>query len=176
MIDLPRRTVEINSKQYHIHGLVHDTSSFSLSNEFKSEVIRRLEGKDIICEDGFSYWIPNSKSFNEIEYFGLNKVNFRQIISYWFNRLVSKPLQKSDLIQYAEEMKTIDDLIELRKVLFRSYLATSEKSTKRYEYEAAESIKYAIKKDLRELHIIVGCAHEMPLEYFLKKSKDLNIT
>jgi hypothetical protein len=37
-----------------------------------------------------------------------------------------------------------------------------------YIYEAKEAVNYAKINGLKELHIVVGCTHELPLEYFLK--------
>lgn len=45
---------------------------------------------------------------------------------------------------------------------------------RRYVYEAKESMRYVWDNRAPELHIVVGCAHELPLEYFLKNPKLLN--
>jgi hypothetical protein len=45
---------------------------------------------------------------------------------------------------------------------------------KRYIYEALRSIEFANQNNVSELHIIVGCTHERPLEYLLSNRKILN--
>ena len=47
------------------------------------------------------------------------------------------------------------------------YMYPNSTRVKRYLFEAEEAIRYATENELRELHIIVGCEHELPLEYLL---------
>jgi len=44
---------------------------------------------------------------------------------------------------------------------------------KRYIHEAKTSMNYAKENNLKELHIVVGCAHERTLEYLLKSREVL---
>ena len=86
------------------------------------------------------------------------------------------------------------DLKEVREELFKTYLPEPEGMNfllskinagtidnlkgepplriKRYIYEAKEAIKYSKTNNISNLYLVVGCAHELPLEYLLK-NKDL---
>jgi len=193
------RRINSEGVSYFLHGLVHDNPLIFISNEFKRTVNEKLGNYDVICEDGFVDWIIGSKSFNEAEYFGLNRIKLAQYLTclknYIYNRFVKKT-HLTNLMKMIQEMKSIEDFSSIREILFKNYpaeptgmntlLFKTNSGTidnpkgelplriKRYIYEAKESLKYAKANDLCELHIIIGCAHELPLEYLLKNQKLLN--
>ncbi len=94
-----------------------------------------------------------------------------------------------------KELRKVEDLEPIRKELFASYYPEPQGMNtiiertcggtlenpkgelplriKRYLYEAKESFDYAKKNNLSELHIIVGCAHELPLEYLLSTKRNI---
>jgi hypothetical protein len=196
---LPERVVILDSIYYFIHGLVHENPLISISQEFKREINERLNGLEVICEDGFSEWIVNSQSFNEIDAFSLNQSTLSQyfcsIKNYFLNLLIKKP-HKKGIMKKVSEMQTIEDFKEIRKELFSTYLSEPEGMNallskcgcetigeikdqpplriRRYAYEAKQAIEYAKEKEIQRLHIIVGCAHELPLEYLLRNPEVLN--
>jgi len=162
-------------------------------------VAQELEKENVLCEDGFVSWIPNSVSMGETEYFSfgkmstLNKINFLKYFLYDYFFSIRKK-DESEIFHKIIGMDSLEDLIEIRNDLFKNYLEepygintlmSKENSgtidnpkrnipllVRRYIYESKTSLDYAEKNHLNELHIIVGCAHESPLEYLLK-NKDI---
>ena len=200
---LAGRVVNLNEISFVIHGIVHGNPLISISNKFKQSVNDSLKGLNVICEDGFVDWIQNSTSFNETTYFGFNNTSFSQsffaLKSYFYNLFIKK-YHKTDLGKKVKKLQDIRDLEPIRRELFKNYLPEPEgmnsllakygvgtidnlKSEpplrfKRYVYESKESLKYALNNDLGEVHIVVGCAHELPLEYLLKNQdllKKINV-
>lgn len=198
---MPERIVSVDETNYYIHGLVHGSISIKLNPLFKDEVNKQLKGFNIICEDGFASWIPKSKSMNEIEYFNLNNFSFFDITRFWGSFVYSylsqpKRKQEPNIISKVRKMTSIEDLNEIRNDLFKNYYPEPEGMNiimkkancgtinhpegniplriKRYIYEAKTALNYAYKNNLRELHIIVGCAHELPLEYLLQEKSLLD--
>ena len=193
----PKREIYLNGRLYCIHGLVHSNAFVRLSQTFKDEVNRQLSGYEVICEDGFSSWIKGSKSFEEARYFNLNRFSLPATLfalRYVFSRLT--PRKEPKIITDVRQMDSAEDLNEIREKLFRGYLPEPEGMnsfllkknagtldnlegelplrTKRYIYEAKKSKEYAEEKNIDELHIVVGCAHELPLEYLLKNTDVLS--
>ncbi len=189
----------MDGKAFFIHGLIHDSPLVSISREFKGTVNEKLENLEVICEDGFAYWIKNAVSFEEIKHFGLNKTSMPGVVINLVKQMYYTFIlrnKKREYIDKFESVRTIDDLKLLREGLFKNYLPEPEgmnqlisKSNggslssprgefplrvRRYIYEAQESIRYARSRDINELHIAVGCAHELPLEYFLSNPSVLN--
>jgi len=186
------KRIDLKKVSYFVHGLVHDNPLIFISNEFKKIVNEKLKNYPVICEDGFAEWITDSKSFNEIKYFELNKIKPRQYLDclkdYVYNRFIKKT-HKTDLMKKVQEMNNLKDYSAIRETLFTKYppepkgmntlLSKTNNGTienpkgelplriRRYIYEAKESLKYAKSNNLSELHIIVGCAHELPLEYLI---------
>jgi hypothetical protein len=189
---LPGRLVRVDGTNYHIHGLVHGNPLIRLTPEFKQEVNKSLYGLEVISEDGFSEWINGSRSLNESEHFGYDSLSLSKLFfalrSYLHNRFILRS-HKSPLAVKVKEMRSVQELILIREELFRTYppepegmnslLSTNNNGTidslhgklpnriKRYLYEAGESIRYAQTEKLQDLHIVVGCSHELPLEYLL---------
>lgn len=187
---LPGKKVVSENTSYFIHGIVHGSPYISIPLNFKKQINNEFKDHYVICEDGFKDWIENSASFNEISYFGLNKRSFlkcfKNILSFGYSRIKQKKSQKKQI----KEMNSLEDLINIRDELFKKYSSEPEgmnylmyKSNKgslenprgelpfiikRYVYEAKKSIEYSKKNNIRNLHIVVGCAHELPLEYLLK--------
>ena len=196
---LVSKRVDVDGASYHIHGLVHGNPLISISKEFKGEVNERLKGCHTICEDGFAEWIENAISFNEAKYFGFDKLSFPQYLAsfrnFVYNKFILKP-HKTEFMKQVREMKTIEEFYSVREELFKGYLPEPEGMNKliarhncgtldnparqfplrirRYMYEARRSLDHAHKNGLNELHIVVGCAHELPLEYLLKNQNLLN--
>lgn len=189
---LPGRRITLGCTTYFVHGLAHAMSGISLSPDFKKLINDKLRGYFIISEDGFANWIENTASFNEIKYFGLDKVGIIQYLAFLKDYIYSKFIKKvhqTDLMRRVQEMRTLENLDSIREKLFESYLPEPDgmnsllsrlgKGTlenpkgefplriRRYIYEAKESIRYAKENQLPELHVVVGCAHEPPLEYLL---------
>lgn len=196
---LPGRRIDLESTSYFVHGLVHDNPLISISSEFKEIVNEELRDYTIICEDGFVNWINDSKSFNETEYFRFNRITVAQYLIYLKNYIYNKFIKKTnqtDFMKSVQKMNNLEDLEEIRKTLFRNYpsepigmnslLFKLGKGTldapkgelplriRRYAYEAKESLKYAKENGLSELHIVVGCSHELPLEYLLRNQRVLS--
>jgi hypothetical protein len=189
---LPGKKIVSGNIEFFIHGLPHNTHFFNISQDFKSLINEKLLGLNTVCEDGFYEWIPDAVSFREIEYFNLNQVNYfetlKAMILMPFYRLNNK-VSKNHLIEKVKNIRTIEDLIRIRELLFKGYLpeplelnaafylagsGTLDKPIKdipfvvrRYAYEAGKAIEYAENSNLRELHIVVGCRHERPLEYLI---------
>ena len=192
------KRIDLEEISFFVHGIVHDNPLISISPKFKEVVNEKLKGYPIICEDGFSEWITDSESFNEIKYFELNKIKPRQYLdclkNYIYNRFVRKT-HKTNLMKKVKSLRKVEDLEPLRKELFASYYPEPQGMNRiiegtcggtidnpkgelplrirRYIYEAKESINYARKNNLDELHIIVGCAHELPLEYLLSTKRNI---
>ena len=79
---LGEKVVNIEDSSYHILGVVHENPLISLTKEYKETLSEYLKGFQVICEDGISEWIEDSKSFNEIEYFGFNKLKFTDYLFF----------------------------------------------------------------------------------------------
>lgn len=191
---LEGRKVNLNRRTYFIHGIVHGTPSLSLSKEFKEEVVEKLKGYDLICEDGISEWIPGSRSFNETDYFGFDSMSFFDYFRYFGKFVMNKFFKKHppSLVKKLRELKSLEDLSSIRKELFANYPPEPEGMNqliskccggtlenpkgdiplrvKRYLYEAKEVLNYSKEKDLDQVHIVVGCSHELPLEYLIKNN------
>ena len=159
---------------------------------------QKLKGYQIICEDCFKSWIPKAKSFDETAYFGFNKLTpshyFSFLKGFFYNKFVRK-IHKTPLARKVKAVKTIEDLEPIREDLFKSYLLEPKGMNmligrtcggtldnpkgelplrvRRYLYETKESLDYAERENLDELHILVGCAHELPLEYLLSKKRNI---
>jgi len=98
--------------------------------------------------------------------------------------------RSSEIEDRIKSMDSLDDLFQIREILFRGYHPEPEGMNvlmkeahsgtidsprgrvplrvRRYIYEAKRSLDYAREKGLDKLHLVVGCAHELPLEYLLK--------
>lgn len=197
---LPERTIFLDGTKYFIHGLVHGNPWVKINPSFKKSIARELEKEIVICEDGFISWIPNATSMRESEYFEFGKMSFlkrMQFLSHFFcDYLVSKSKKdNSKILEKIRNMKSLEDLVEIRNFLFKNYsnepegintLMRNKNSgtienpkgnipliVRRYIYEAKTSVNYAEENNLDELHIVVGCAHELPLEYLLKNKEIL---
>ncbi len=192
-ISLPERKIELGGTSYYIHGLVHGNPWVNVNPLFKKEINEQLQGDNVICEDGVSSWIPHAISMDEAGYFNIPKLSFfntlRCMGSLAYFHLFEKMKPKSDIISKIENMKTIEELISIRDELFKNYLHEPEGMNtlmgktnngtidaptkgiplrvKRYIYESLFAVDYAQKNELDELHLVVGCAHERPLEYLL---------
>jgi len=179
-----------NEITYFIHGLIHDNPLIKLNEKFKEEVRNKLEGYYVVCEDNFTEWIPNAISFSEIDKLNL-KPTFhsfiRDIIKFTYLKCFKKT--PSILIE-ASNIETIDQFIEFKRNLFKQYFfepfgmnslfylensgtidnPKEEPPTfiKRIILETNETIRHVNEGNLNEIHIVVGCAHERPLEYLLK--------
>lgn len=192
---LPGRKVLVDGTIYFIHGLVHGNPWIKIDPLFKKKVAQELRKKTVLCEDGFVSWIPNSVSMGETEYFGFgkmptfNKINFLKYFFYDYFLSIGKK-DEPEIFHKIRKMNSLEDLIQIRGDLFKNYLEEpcgmntlmSKKNSgtisnpdgdipllvRRYIYESKTSLDYAKKNDLDELHIVVGCAHELPLEYLLK--------
>ncbi len=198
---LPGRSVLVDGTEYSIHGLVHGNLQIKINPLFKEIVAKKLKNVNVLCEDGFVSWIPNSVSMGEAEYFGFGKLSFleriRFLSSFIYSSLFSlKENGNSEIIHRIRKMGSIDDLIEIRNDLFMNYpkepfgintlMGNNNSGTinipegdvplrvRRYIYEAKISLKYAKEKKLDRLHIVVGCAHELPLEYLLSNKEILD--
>jgi hypothetical protein len=199
--DIFGREIIFENVKFNIYGLIHSNPIIILNPEFGKDVEQKLGDKDIICEDGFCDWLKNAQSFKEKKNLNL-KNNLSEKISSLTIAIVNKISHEYTKIEtIASNVKSIDDYMLLRPLLFRNYFGeplgmnselyihnpnadncTLENSInlvvpnylKRIIYEAKESIRYAKENNFKELNIIVGCAHERPLEYLLQNPKILN--
>lgn len=195
---LDGRRIDVEGTLFFIHGIVHENPLVSISEEFKSDVAKKLNGYSVICEDGLTSWIPGAKSFNETAYFGFNKLTpshyFSFLKGFFYNKFIKKT-HKTPLARKVKAIKTLEDLEPIREELFKSYFPEPQGMNmliericggtldnpkgelplrvRRYLYETEESLDYAKKENLDELHILVGCAHELPLEYLLSKKRNI---
>ncbi len=195
---LDGKRINLNGISFFVHGIVHGNPLISISKEFKENIAKKLKDYPVICEDGLASWVPNAKSFNETDYFELNKLlpkhYFNFLKGYLRNKFVKK-LHKTPLAKKVKAIKKLEDLKPIRQELFKSYLLEPESMNlliastcggtlenpkgelplriRRYIYEADESLIYAQKENLKELHILVGCAHELPLEYLLSQNRNI---
>ncbi|MBU2616771.1 MAG: hypothetical protein KKB79_02185 [Nanoarchaeota archaeon] len=193
---LPGRRVRLKGVSFFIHGIVHENPLVFISDEFKRDLAERFREYSTICEDGIASWIPNAESFNEIGNFNLNRITFLDYANllkdYFYNRFITRT-HKSPLATKAKSLRNVEDLIPIRKELIDSYPREPQGMNlliergcggtlenprgelplrvRRYIYESKRSLDYAREKGLEELHIIVGCAHELPLEYLLIKNE-----
>ncbi len=198
-IALPERNVELDGTLYHIHGLVHGNPWVNVNSAIKKEINKQLQGYNIICEDGFKLWIPQAISMDEAEYFNIPKLSLfntlRCMGSLAYFHLFERMNPKSDIVSKVEGMKTIEELISIRDELFKNYpneprgmnalMGKANSGTidapinsiplriRRYIYESLFAVDYSKKNNLSHLHIVVGCAHERPLEYLLKNKNIL---
>lgn len=184
MQPLPGRTVSVNGTSYYIHGLIHPAIGNPVSEEYRLVLRRATANWSLLCEDGFKEdFFPEADIFGEVNFLKLNTFKsyirtFPRLLRVLGSLAVDNLLNKKPPI-VVQEIKTIDDLREVRVDLFRGYfpepfgmnallrLYPDSTRVKRYIFEAENAIGYASEKNLKELHIIVGCAHEMPLEYLL---------
>lgn len=198
---LPGKSVLVDGTEYFIHGLVHGNPWVKINPLFKKIIAQKLEDVNVLCEDGFVSWIPNSVSTGETEYFGFGKLSFleriRFLSSFIYTYLFSpKENNDSEIVHKIRKMNSIDGLIEIRNDLFMNYskepwginalMGSKDSGTidnpqgniplrvRRYIYEAKISLKYARENNLNELHLVVGCAHELPLEYLLNNREILD--
>ena len=130
----------------------------------------------------------------EAEYFDLGKLPFFEMLHFWWSfahyclSSINKK-QEPEIVAKVKRMTSIEDLVEIRKDLFKRYppepegmnLLMKKRNSgtidspkgniplcvRRYIYESKVILDYAQKNNLNELHIVVGCAHEFPLEYLL---------
>jgi hypothetical protein len=195
------RKIIYKNVKFNIFGLIHSNPIIILNSKFGKDVEKKLGDKDIICEDGFCDWLKNAKSFEERENLNL-KNNLSDKISSIGSAIINKISHEyTEIEKIASNIKSINDYMLLRPLLFQKYFGeplgmnselyihnfTADKCTlensinleipnyiRRIIYEAKESIRYAKEKDLKELNIVVGCAHERPLEYLLQNPKLLN--
>ncbi len=193
------KRVNLDGISFFIHGIVHENPLISISNEFKRNLAKKFEEYPTICEDGIASWIPKAKSFDETGYFGFNKLTpqnyFNFFRGYFYNRFIAKIYNKTPLAKKIKALKKVEDLEPIRKELFVFYYPEPRGMNKiierscggtfenpqgelplrirRYLYEAKEAVDYAKKNNLKELHIIVGCAHELPLEYLLNTKRNI---
>ena len=199
---LPGRKILLDGTIYLVHGLVHGNPWIKINPSFKKLVATELKNENVLCEDGFVSWIPNSVSMRETEYFSFGKMpplkKIRFLSHFLYDYLISR--FKKDNLNILEKIRNInslEDLIEVRNFLFAGYHSEPEGMNdlmkknnsgtidnprgkvpliiRRYIYEAKTSINYVKENDLKELHIVVGCAHELPLEYLLNNKKVLDI-
>lgn len=192
---LPERTIFSEGTKYVVHGLVHGNPWIKINPSFKKIVACELSDENVICEDGFILWVPNAISMGESEYFRFGKMFFferiRFLSHFVYDYMVSKSKKDNlEIFKQIRKMNSLEDLIEIRNSLFENYpdepegmnalIRTKNSGTidnpkgnipliiRRYIYEAKTSINYTQENNLSELHIVVGCAHELPLEYLLK--------
>ena len=197
---LPERTIFLDGTKYFIHGLVHGNPWVKINSSFKKRVSQELEREIVLCEDGFISWIPHATSMKESEYFGFGKMSFLKRIcflgNFFYDYVTSNSEREdSEIFEQIRKMNSLEDLTKIRNLLFEDYpdepegintLMRNKNSgtienpkgnipliVRRYIYEAKTSINYAKKRNLGELHIVVGCAHELPLEYLLKNKEIL---
>ena len=197
---LPGRKVLVDGTVYFIHGLVHGNPWININPLFKKSVAQKLEKETVLCEDGFVSWIPNSVSMGETEYFSFGKMSSLKrmlfLSHFFYDYLISKSKKdNSKILEKIRNMNSLEDLVEIRNFLFENYLDEPEGINtlmrnkncgtienpkgniplivRRYIYEAKISADYAEKNNLGELHIVVGCAHELPLEYLLENKSIL---
>lgn len=191
---LPGKIVSEGDVSYFIHGLLHDTPLIKMSDGFKEEISKKFNGLSVICEDGFSEWIKNSVSFREIDYLKQSSVSYCQnLFKGLVQTIFGRFSKKRKHLQESIKTLTLDDFLRLRKYLSDKYsqepegmnslLSRSGRGTlenpqgefplriRRYVYEAKTVIDYAKKNDLKYLHVVVGCAHELPLEYLLQNQE-----
>jgi hypothetical protein len=187
------RKVKVEDRTFFILGVIHDIPGLKISEGLKRDIASILKDKKVLCEDGFSLWIPNSVSFGESDYFKFNKLKPNKFIYYFFKTLFSIPF-------YSKELKSIleiSSLEEFSKFKESNLVYTSEPlgmnsliskfgggslenpkkefplRIRRYLYEAKRILDYSKQENLQELNIVVGCAHEKPLEYLLNNKEVL---
>lgn len=202
MIDtpLPVRSIFSEGTKYSICGLIHGNPWIRINPSFKKIVAQKLKEKSVLCEDGFVSWIPHTASMGEVEYFEFGKMSFLNRIHFLFNLTYNcffpKNRENENIIfDKIKKMSSLEDLIEIKNSLFKDYLeepfgmnrlmANKNSGTidnpkgnipllvRRYIYEAKTSLNYVKENNLNNLYIVVGCAHELPLEYLLKNKKIL---
>lgn len=197
---LPERKIELDGTLYHIHGLIHGNPWININPMFKKKINEQLKENNIICEDGFNSWIPHAISMDEAIYFNIPKLSFFNtlhcMISLAYFHLFEKMKPKASIISKVESMKTIEELISIKDELFKDYSHEPEGMNilmektnsgtidapknaiplriKRYIYESLFAVNYAQENKLSKLHLVVGCAHERPLEYLLSNKDVLN--
>lgn len=200
-ISLPKRKIELDGTLYYLHGLVHGNPWVNINPIVKKKINEQLQGYTLICEDGFSSWILNAVSMDEAGYFNIPKLSFFNTLRCmgslaYFHLFEKNKRPKTGIISKVEGMNTIKDLVTIRNQLFQGYSSEPEgmntlmKKTnsgtidaptkgvplrvKRYIYESLFAVDYVQKNKLDELHLVVGCAHERPLEYLLSNKSVLD--
>ena len=190
---IPGKKISIGTTNFYIHGLVHNSPYFSLNNEFKEYISDKLKNYEVLCEDGFSEWIESSVSFNETNHFKFNRFRpetIKNTLNYLFGR---KTFTNDSFLKKARTLKDLNGLLDIREYLFMNYLpeplgmnsflygvgTIAQPNVrlplilKRYIYETEAAINHAENNKLSEVHVIVGCRHELPLEYLIKNSNIL---
>ena len=196
---LQGKVVDLNGAFFFVHGIVHENPLVSISEEFKEELNIIFRGYSVICEDGISSWIKGSKSFNEAHYFNFDNITlsgYFHFLKGFIHNKFTKKTPETPLAKMVKGLRKVEDLSSIRKYLFKNYLEEPEGMNllmsknnsgsidapkgeiplriKRYVYETKKAMEYAKDNSLEELHIIVGCAHERPLEYLLKNNRLLD--
>jgi len=198
LFPLPGKRIELDGNSYFVHGMVHDAPLVLISKDFKKTISNLLRGYNVICEDGFTSWVKNAESFREISYFRFDKVRLLDIVRWFFYFNYRKLTDKNEpqIILNIREMKSLEDFYLIHDELIKSYPSEPEGindlisracggtidnpkgelplRVKRYLYEAKKSLEYVEEKGIKELHILVGCRHELPLEYLLTNKSILD--
>lgn len=193
-IALPGSMVSLDGITYYVHGVLHNSLKVKLSPEYKEMIRAALEGLEVICEDGFKsqFDLKNVKIFNEIKFLKIKSRIPYTVLKNW-KELISLVFKNNFFDKGLSEIKTLEDLEKIRKLLFKNYpdepdgmnyiaymngdknfLESKALRIQRYIFEADSSIKYAKSKKLDELHILVGCSHEKPLVYLLQHPNDID--
>jgi hypothetical protein len=184
MRPLPGREVLANGISYFVHGIVHSVPGNSVSDSYKMALKNSVANWSLLCEDGLNTEFSlQTDIFNEAQILGLTRAksyvkNFSATMAFIGSIMADYLLgNKPPLV--GQEIKTIEDLRKIRIGLFRTYLPEplgmdilqyvypNSTRIRRYILEVEQAICYASEKNLKELHLIVGCAHELPLEYLL---------
>jgi len=190
--DLPSTRVKIGDKEYFVHGIVHGFLgvSDSVKNFVKEKAIDYAfhEGSELFMEDGIRerFDLKNvGKDFEDVEVFhgkdilkilaGLALLPISYIIIQIPSRerKMWKTVNKaSNDIRYLPQAKEVITRKYLPEPLYMEYIADSElkrkSETERSEW-MADKMRYN-NEGAKEVHAIVGMAHEPQIEYFLKHS------
>jgi len=195
-ISLFGKVMQLENSVVCIHGMFHDSPLLTIPREIKQDINKKLSGCNVLCEDGFSYWLFNATSFNEIAHFGIKasaKTRFLALKNYFYNQI--RPESENPLLKKLANISSLEEMSELRDEFLSRYPAEPEGMNyilnksgngridkiegnpplriKRYIYEAQQTLKYLEDSKCSKLHVVVGLEHELPLEYLLKNKNIL---
>jgi len=199
--DLPATVVEKGNIKYYIHGVVHGTIIWWRPKRLLKDFVKKCaknyhQPPESIClyEHGMdeTFGIDEGYDFNDwcvLEFGDLYMSSFYDLVFEFLtpflqflrkeNRIISKTI-KDGLKDpgYLPHVREIFRRTQLTEPLYMNYIREdkyySRFATLRSAFMSEVMQRYAQVYQAKEVHAIVGFAHEPQIEYFLKSGEKIN--